>query len=322
MTFDTVVKTHVDPQFKADDFKGLHGPRRAIPARWLYDRRGSELFDEITRLSEYYPTRTETALLEKISGEFRKFTGAGRAVVEFGAGSVTKTPLLLNAVAPAAFVPIDISGEYLRAEAASLHEQFPDLPIHPVEADFTLQTSLPDVVAGLPKLGFFSGSTIGNFVPQTAVDLLRTMRGTLGEGAMLLIAFDRIKPLDVLIPAYDDAAGITAAFYLNLLERINRELDGDIPVDSFVHRAIWNNNESRIEMHLEASRDIAFTVSGIAYTMKAGESIHSENSHKFDLRSARMMLAAGGWTPRADWSAADNSFSLVLAEAMPVYDAP
>ena len=322
MTVDTLISEAVDPVFKADVLKGLKGPRRAIPARWLYDRRGSELFDEITRLPEYYPTRREMALLKTIGPALLTHIGEGRAVVEFGAGSVTKTPLLLNAVRPSAFVPIDISGDYLRAEAAALQKQFEDLPIYTVEADFTGPFTLPDIIADKPKLGFFSGSTIGNFVPRSGVDLLRNMRGSLGQGAMLLIAFDRIKPLDILIPAYDDAAGITAAFNLNLLERINRELDANIPVRSFMHRVIWNDSESRIEMHLEATQDVAFQVSGQDFSMRAGESIHSENSHKFDLRSARMMLSAGGWTPRADWSAADDSYSLILAEAMPVYDAP
>lgn len=322
MTVETETKEKADPQFRADVLNGLKGPRRAIPARWLYDRRGSELFDDITRLPEYYPTRSETALLDMIADDLRRHIGAGGAVIEFGAGSVTKTPLLLRAVAPRAYVPIDISGDYLRSEAAGLKAEFPDLPIWTVEADFTAVVDLPHRTASLPKLGFFSGSTIGNFVPRSAVDLLRTMRQTLGEGAMLLIAFDRVKPLDVLIPAYDDAAGVTAAFNLNLLERINRELDGTIPISGFVHEAIWNDRESRIEMHLRARRDMEFAVCGRSFAMKAGESIHTENSHKFDLRSARTLLSAGGWTAKAEWSSADNGFSLILAQAMPVYDAP
>lgn len=313
---------NVDAQFKADVLKGLRGPRRAIPARWLYDTRGSELFDEITRLPEYYPTRTETALLEKVGREFKSLTGAGRAVIEFGAGSTTKTPLVLDAVAPSAYVPIDISGDYLRAEAAALLDQFPDLPIYPVEADFTEVVNLPYEIHGSGKLGFFSGSTIGNFVPRSAVNLLRLMREDLGEGAMLLIAVDRIKPLEVLIPAYDDAAGVTAAFNLNLLVRINRELHGDIPVKAFKHQAIWNDREARIEMRLEAFQDMDFTVAETKFVMRKGESIHTENSHKYDLRSFRTLLRAGGWTPCQDWSDEKDWFSLVLAQAAPVYEAP
>lgn len=317
-----IVDTCVDPQFREDVLDGLKGPRRAIPARWLYDHRGSELFDEITRLPEYYPTRTETELLHNIAPDLRQLVGEGRAVVEFGAGSVTKTPLLLNAVKPSAFVPIDISGDYLRAEAKALHEDFPNLPIYPVEADFTHPVALPQAVAGKDKLGFFSGSTIGNFVPASGVDLLRLMRADLGEGADLLIAFDRVKPLDILIPAYDDAAGVTAAFNLNLLTRINRELDGDIPVHKFAHRAKWNDRESRIEMHLEAQADIRFSVDGRIFEMVAGESIHSENSHKFDLRGLRLLLRAGGWAPVREWSDRQDWFTLVLARAEPVFRAP
>jgi L-histidine Nalpha-methyltransferase len=312
----------VDPQFKADVLAGLVGPRRAIPARWFYDERGSELFDDITRLPEYYPTRLETALLEECRTDIAARVGAGHAVVEFGAGSATKTPLLLEAVAPSAYVPIDISGDYLREAAGVLQAKFPDLPVFPVEADFTNGFDLPSEIDDAPRLGFFPGSTIGNFIPRSGVDMLRHMRGVLGEGAFLLIGFDRIKPLNTLVAAYDDAAGVTAAFNLNLLERINRELDGDIPVDAFAHRAIWNDTEARIEMHLEAQRDTSFSVAGESFEIASGETIHTENSHKYDLRSLRMLLRAGGWSPVSDYSAPDDWFTLVLAQAKPFHRAP
>ncbi len=311
-----------DPQFKSDVLAGLSGPRRAIPARWFYDERGSELFDDITRLPEYYPTRVETALLEDCRADIAARVGAGHAVVEFGAGSATKTPLLLEAVAPSAYVPIDISGDYLREAAATLQAKFPALPVFPVEADFTNGINLPSAIDDLGRLGFFPGSTIGNFIPRSGVDMLRHMRGVLGEGAYLLIGFDRIKPLEILITAYDDAVGVTAAFNLNLLERINRELDGDIPVSAFVHRAIWNDTEARIEMHLEATRDVSFAVAGENFEMATGETIHTENSHKYDLRSIRLLLRAGGWSPIADYSDADDWFTLVLAQARPFHNAP
>jgi L-histidine Nalpha-methyltransferase len=311
-----------DPQFKADVLAGLRGPRRAIPARWFYDERGSELFDDITRLPEYYPTRVETALLENCRTHIAAQIGACHAVVEFGAGSATKTPLLLEAVAPSAYVPIDISGDYLRDAAAALQAKFPALPVYPVEADFTGDIKLPSEIDDDPRLGFFPGSTIGNFIPRSAVDMLRHMRSVLGEGSFLLIGFDRIKPLDILIAAYDDAAGVTASFNLNLLIRINRELGGDIPVDNFRHRAVWNDVEGRIEMHLESAGDVAFTVAGESFTMSAGDSIHTENSHKYDLRSIRLLLRAGGWSPVADYSDADNLFTLVLAQAKPFHHAP
>jgi L-histidine Nalpha-methyltransferase len=319
---DADIAPRADPQFRADVLAGLRGPRRAIPARWLYDERGSELFDEITRLSEYYPTRTETALLEQCRGAIAGQVAPGAAVIEFGAGSATKTPLLLDAIAPSAYVPIDISGDYLRQSAEVVQAAFPSLEIIPIEADFTGPVSLPNSVAGKALLGFFPGSTIGNFVPRSSVNLLRHMREILGQGAKLLIGFDRIKSADILIPAYDDAAGVTAEFNLNLLYRINRELGGDIPVDLFAHEVRWNDVEARIEMHLRCAQHVSFTVSGEPFAMRAGESIHTENSHKFDLRSLRLLLRAGGWTPLADYSDAKDWFTLVLAEAAPMHSAP
>ncbi len=311
-----------DPQFRIDVLNGLRGPRRAIPARWFYDERGSELFDDITRLPEYYPTRTETSLLQSASADLAARIGPGTAVIEFGAGSATKTPLLLKAIAPSAYVPIDISGDYLRSSADILQSSFPALEVIPVEADFTGDVALPKKLGASERLGFFPGSTIGNFVPRSSVDLLRHMRGILGEGAKLLIGFDRIKADEVLIPAYDDASGVTAAFNLNLLHRINRELDGDIPVDAFVHDVRWNDMQSRIEMHLRCARDVRFTVAGQAFAMQAGESIHTENSHKYDLRGLRLLLRAGSWTPIADYSDPNEWFTLVLAEAAPLFAAP
>ena len=311
-----------DPAFRADVLAGLAARPRAIPARWFYDHEGSELFEAITALPEYYPTRVETALLAAHCGEVARLVGPGRAVVEFGSGSSAKTPHLLAAVEPAAYVPIDISGEFLRASAAALAADFPKLPIQPLEADFMHPPPAPASIAARPRLGFFPGSTIGNMVPRTAVNLLRAMVETLGEGAMLLIGIDRIKDRELLVPAYDDATGVTARFNLNLLARINRELGGDVPLDGFRHRAIWNDADARIEMHLEATRDIAFTVDGRRFTMTAGETIHTENSHKYGPRDARLLLRAGAWTPVAEWTDPDDMFALILAEARPAGTAP
>jgi L-histidine Nalpha-methyltransferase len=312
----------VDPAFLSDVLAGLEQPHKAIPARWFYDHRGSELFEEITRLPEYYPTRVETALLAERCEEVGQIVGRGRAVVEFGSGSSVKTPHLLSCVAPAAYVPIDISGEFLRESAAALAGAFPDLPVLPVEANFMHPVRLPDRIGEVPKLGFFPGSTIGNLVPRSAVNLLRDMIETLGVGAMLLIGMDRVKDVDTLVRAYDDAAGVTAAFNLNLLHRINRELGGDVPVDGFVHKAIWNDTWSRIEMHLAATRSLSFTIAGQRFDMAGGETIHTENSHKYSARSARQLLAAGGWTPAREWTDAEERFSLILAEARPEPVAP
>jgi L-histidine Nalpha-methyltransferase len=311
-----------DPAFRADVLAGLAARPRAIPARWFYDGPGSELFEAITRLPEYYPTRIETALLGEHAAEVSRRVGPGRAVVEFGSGSSTKTPILLGALAPAAYVPIDISGAFLRASAAALAARFPDWSVLPVEADFTRPIALPGAIAAAPKLGFFPGSTIGNLVPAAAVDLLRAMAGTLGERAALLIGMDRVKATETLLAAYDDADGVTAAFNLNLLHRINRELDGDVPVAGFLHRVSWNAALARVEMHLEATEDCRFTVAGQPFAMSAGETIHTENSHKYGPEAARLLLAAGGWTPVVEWTDADDAFALILAEARPAAAAP
>ena len=307
--------TLADPAFRADVLRGCAVRPRAIPARWFYDRRGSELFEAITELPEYYPTRTETAILRAVAPDVAVLAGEGRAVVEFGSGSSTKTPILLSAVAPAAYVPIDISGDFLRESSNQLSSAFPGLPVLPVEADFMQPIALPLPVRDLPKLGFFPGSTIGNMIPHASVDLLRAMKASLGEGAMLLIGMDRVKDQPVLTAAYDDAQGVTAAFNLNLLERINRELDGTIPVEKFRHRAIWNDDRARIEMHLESLEDMAFTIEGRPFEIVAGETIHTENSHKFGPRDARLLLRAGGWTPIAEWTDPDGLFAVILAEA-------
>ena len=311
-----------DPQFRADVLAGLSAPIPAVPARWLYDRRGSELFDDITRLPAYYPTATETALLERIMPEVAARVAEGSAIVEFGAGSATKTPLLLEALDPAAYVPVDISGDHLEQSAAELRARFPNLPVYPVTADFARPFTLPGQVRDQPRLGFFPGSTIGNFVPRSATDLLRHFRDLLGTGSLLLIGMDRVKPVERLVAAYDDDEGVTASFNLNLLERINRELGGSIPIDAFRHEARWNDMLSRIEMHLVATRDTEFTVDGRRFELRAGESIHTENSHKYGRRGARLLLLAGGWTPVAEWSDAADDFSILLAEAQPNRFAP
>lgn len=316
----------VDRAFRADVLKGLSQAQKAVPARWFYDDEGSRLFEEITKVPEYYPTRAETEILRERGGEFAEAIGPDRAVVEFGSGSSVKTPLLLRAISPAAYVPLDIAGDFLRAAAADLAAQFPGLPVHPVEADFMREVALPDAVSALPKLGFFPGSTIGNMVPRTAVDLLRSMRATLqadhGVQPMLLIGMDLVKDPAVLEAAYDDAQGVTAAFNMNVAARINRELGGRIPLDALRHVARWNDDFARIEMHLEAVRDFDFEVSGQRFAMHAGETIHTENSHKFTRRSAALLLHSAGWSTRRRWTDSEKRFSIVLAEATEPRHAP
>jgi len=312
----------INTAFRADVLEGLAQVPKAIPARWFYDDAGSALFEEITQLPEYYLTRAETEILQSRCDDFRRLIEPGLAVVEFGSGSSVKTPLLLECIAPAAYVPLDIAGDFLRASAAELAGKFPNLPIHPVEADFMQPVRLPDAVAHLPKLGFFPGSTIGNFIPWSATDLLRQFRALLGPCSQLLIGMDRVKPPERLIAAYNDPQGVTAAFNLNLLTRINRELEGNIPVDAFRHEARWNDILSRIEMHLVATRDVEFSISGRYFSLGAGQSIHTENSHKYGHRGGRVLLLAGGWTPIAEWTDPDEDFAIILAEAQPERFAP
>lgn len=303
--------------FRTEVFAGLSARPRTLSPRWFYDQRGSELFEAITALPEYYLTRAEYNILLHHAAEIARITGSGRALIELGSGSSVKTPLLLNALVPSAYVPIDISGEFLHQSAALLARRFPALPIHPLIADFMEPFSLPVAVRNLQRVGYFAGSTIGNMTVPMAVEFLRTTARTLGKDSLLLIGIDRVKDAKRLVAAYDDAQGITARFNLNLLHRINRELQGSIPVGAFRHVAVWNDYEARIEMHLAAVRDIGFTVAGESFSMSEGETIHSENSHKYGPREARTLLRAGGWSPIAEWSDPEGLFALILASNSP-----
>ncbi|WP_439545448.1 L-histidine N(alpha)-methyltransferase [Sandarakinorhabdus sp.] len=295
---------------------GLVQPQKVIPARYFYDEAGSRLFEAITELPEYYPTRTETALLAQHAGTIAATVGPGRAVIEYGSGSSTKTPLLLTPLHAAAYVPVDISGDFLAQSAAALAAHFPGLPIHPVVADFTQNFRLPAGIAALPRMGFFPGSTLGNLAPMAAIDLLRGFAALLGPGSWLVIGLDLApgpgKSVATLEAAYDDAAGVTAAFNLNLLHRINRELAATVCIDDFAHRATWNATLGRIEMHLVARRDTQFTAAGQQVSMKAGETIHTENSYKWTLPESRLMARASGWVPVADWTDPEQRFAVHL----------
>ena len=239
----------VEQRELADDFiRCCRDLSQTMPARWLYDHRGSELFEQITELPEYYPTRTELGLLRDAGPKLHQAIGEGRMLVEFGAGSAHKTPALIEAIRPTKYVPIDVSGDFLRESSVELAKIFPTLDIEPIEADFNRAVPLPRCERRLPIIGFFAGSTIGNLTPFEATNLLRRMGETLGDDALLLIGMDRVKSLDVLLPAYDDAQGITAAFNLNLLHRVNAELGCAIPVDAFAHEARWHPSRTRIEM--------------------------------------------------------------------------
>lgn len=304
----STIAPSIDAHFARDVVAGLSRPRKSIPARYFYDRRGSELFEEITRLPEYYPTRTELRLMRDHAADLAGLAGHSGTLVEFGAGSATKTPLLLDALEADTFVGIDISGEFLEQSLAALARRRPGLRVVPVVADFTLPLDLPPLPR--PLTGYFSGSTIGNFTHRAAVDLLRSFRTTLGAEGRLVIAMDARKNPRLLEAAYDDGAGVTARFNRNLLARINRELAGTIPLDAFEHRAAWHDGYGRIEMHLVASRAVAFEVAGHRFAMQPGETIHTENSYKYSLPEARVMARASGWEPLAFWTDPDNLFGL------------
>lgn len=295
---------------------GLAQARKTIPARFFYDRRGSELFEEITELPEYYPTRTERGLLADHARDIAELTGHGHVLVEFGSGSSAKTPILLDAMRPSAYLPIDISADFLSASAGALGAAYPDIEILPLAGDFTQEIILPKRLDG-PFTGFFPGSTIGNLSHAAAVDLLRAFRATLGGEATLVIGIDTRKDPGLLKAAYDDAAGITAQFNLNLLHRINRELGGTIDIAAFVHRIRWNNDLGRIEMHLECTEDLAFHICGRRFTMRRGETIHTENSYKYTVEETRLLARAAGWEPIVTWTDSAAMFGLHVWRAAP-----
>lgn len=300
----------------SDDFaeaviSGLSRAEKSIPCRFLYDARGSELFEDITRLDEYYPTRTEIALLSKHGPEIAERAGEGCAVVEFGSGSSRKTHILLEHMDKAsAYVPIDIDDSALKEATVRLRADFPALPLHPVHADFSQDISLPREIMDAPRLGFFPGSTIGNFELDSAIEFLADAGDLLGEGSGLLIGADLKKDPDILVPAYDDARGVTASFTLNLIHRISRELGGQLDVANFAHEAVYNDTIGRIEIYLVSTVDQQFELLGQTFSLVAGERIHVENSHKYTVPQFHELAGEAGWQPEEVWTDANDYFSL------------
>ena len=284
-------------------------PKRLSP-KYFYDATGSELFEQITVLPEYYPTRTELTILRDRSREISAFIPKGAALVEFGAGATTKVRLLLKECAFKAYVPVDISGDFLKSQADALRADFPDLDVYPVTADFTAPFELPAAVSAMPKVGFFPGSTLGNFEPHEACAFLRSAREILGKGARMVIGVDLEKDERVLYNAYNDAAGVTARFNLNVLHRINRELGGDLDVGAFIHRAIYNRERHRIEMHLISKKALTARILGRNFSFRAGESIHTESSYKYSLDRFNALARGSGWTPLESWTDPAGMFSV------------
>jgi dimethylhistidine N-methyltransferase len=302
--------------FADDVMAGLMAEPKRLPPKYFYDQRGSRLFEEITQLPEYYPTRTETAILQANAPEIAKLIPADAAMVEFGAGSGAKARILLRAASQtsanrvSAYVPVDISGEFLSNEAARLREDMPKLRVLPVAADFTRPFELPADLGAKPRVGFFPGSTIGNFEPHEAHAFLRHAAALLRRGAVLIIGVDIVKDPAVLNAAYNDAAGVTAAFNLNLLERINRELDGAFKLEKFCHRAFYNREKRRVEMHLVSLARQKVRVMGKLVEFRRGETIHTENSYKYTVELFRSQARSAGWTPAAFWLDEQNYFSV------------
>lgn len=302
--------------FLADVERGLSASQKTLPCQYFYDEIGSNLFEQITELEEYYPTRTEISILQAHASDIARHLGPNALLVEYGAGASTKTRILLDAVdSLAGYVPIDVSEDFLLQTAAGLRQEYPDLPVYPIVGDFMVRFGLPDAANGSP-VGFFPGSTIGNLNDTEILEFMHAARALLGDAGTFVVGVDLRKSPSILVPAYDDAAGITAKFNLNLLTRINRELGANFDLNGFAHRAIWNDAASRIEMHLESLRDQTVSIDGRGYAFRAGETIHTEISRKFDLDALTTLVWKTGWQLEKVWRDDNDHFAVILLRAV------
>jgi len=290
--------------------EGLSAKPKRAPCKYFYDNEGSALFERICALPEYYPTRTELGLLARHAGEIASLLGAGAALIEFGAGSLEKVELLLRALTRvAAYVPVDISGDYLGRMTKRLARLHPEIATMPLAADFLEPLDLPPLPHGARRIGFFPGSTIGNLAPAEALSFLRRTAGLL-KGGGLLLGVDLVKEPAILHAAYNDALGVTEAFNKNLLHRANRELDADFDSDAFAHYAFYNPGHKRIEMHLMSLRPQRVQVAGRAFAFDEGETIHTENSYKYTVEGVQMLARRAGFEPVRSWCDDERLFSL------------
>jgi dimethylhistidine N-methyltransferase len=309
-------------EFETDVVDGLAASPKRVAAKYFYDDAGSQLFEDITEQPEYYPTRSEIGILRRHAADIARLVPQGAALVEFGSGSSKKARILLRALpALAAYVPVDICGEMIEREATELRRDFPDLQVLPVTADITQKFALPEAAKAAPvRVGFFPGSTIGNFEPHEAASFLRNAAKILGQGAVLIVGADLIKDANVLNAAYNDGAGVTARFNLNLLARVNRELGGTFNLDLFEHHAFYNRERNRVEMHLASLKRQKVKVAGDTFDFRAGETIHTENSYKYSIESLGALARGAGWQPTAVWTDEQKFFSIqafTLAETAP-----
>ncbi|MFQ5348492.1 MAG: L-histidine N(alpha)-methyltransferase [Rhodothalassiaceae bacterium] len=294
---------------------GLSRTPRTLPAKFFYDGAGSALFDRITDLPEYYPTRTEIGILRQEAPRLAQMIGPGAQLIEFGAGSLEKVRLILSALeAPEGFTAIDISGSHLKAAAEELARDYPQVPIAALCADYTRPLSLPEPLASSSarRVGFFPGSTIGNFEPEAAVDFLATVHPVFEPRGLFIVGVDLKKDRATLEAAYNDPAGVTAAFNLNMLARINRELGGNFALERFRHHAFYNEEKGRIEMHLVSLADQVVSVAGRTFSFRKGESIHTESSYKYATEEFQALAARAGWLPAGVLTDPESLFSLHL----------
>jgi len=299
--------------FLADTIAGLSQAQKSISPKYFYDKKGSALFDEICRTPEYYITRTELELLDRVLPEVSSMTGPEAIVIEWGSGSSWKIRKVLDALDnPAEYIAIDISGDHLKAAANEIARQYPQVKVGAICADFLAPVHLPEValVSEGRRLGFLPGSTIGNFEPPVAQEILKRAAGILESGAALLIGTDLEKDERIMLSAYNDAGGITAAFNLNLLERMKAELGAEAEIDAFAHEAIYNTEHHRIEMHLRASRATEIVIGENRFSFDEGESVHSENSHKFTVQGFQEIARNAGFEPGPTWTDPDGLFAL------------
>jgi len=299
-----------------DDFlhavtAGLSQQQKSLPSRYFYDAEGSALFERITELPEYYLTTTEIGILDAHAARMTRGLPADGVLVEFGSGSSVKTELLLRELpGDTTYAPIDVSRTALEEARGRLERRFPDLDVHPIAGDFFQLARMPGMLRDRPKLGFFPGSTIGNFAPAEAARLLRTFRALLAPGGRLIVGVDLKKNVEILERAYNDSAGVTAKFNLNLLARINREIAPVVDLDAFEHRAFYNAREGRIEMHLVSRRAQSFEIAGRRFFFAAGETIHTENSYKSTALQFQVLARSAGWTPTDVWTDREGLFSI------------
>lgn len=306
------------PRSMRDDvLEGLRADPKHLSPKYFYDNTGARLFEQITTLDAYYPTRTELAILRGAAGEIADRAGPRVALIEYGSGAGTKVRLLLDALEePVAYVPIDIAGEQLRRVALTLRDDYPKVDIHPVRADYTRALDLPKMKGESRHVAFFPGSTIGNFEPSTAASFLRGVRDTIGDDGAMILGVDRVKDVGTLEAAYNDPEGITARFNLNLLARLNRELDATFPLDQFRHRAWWNAAKSRMEMHLESLSTLKVEVAGETVHFDAGETIWTESSYKYERAMLDALVTDAGFRVACLWTDPLDRFWVAFLDAI------